>query len=78
MSYTVTNKAKRPIVCPLDSNNTLRLPINGHKVIKDYQVTSHIKNLCEKGLLVLSKVEDKPVTKRNTTTKKSSEEKEEK
>lgn len=76
MSYTVTNKAKRPIVCPLDSKNTLRLPINGQTVIKDSQVTSHIKNLSEKGLLVLSEVEEKPVTKRNTTTKRS-EEKEE-
>lgn len=69
MSYTVTNMAKRPIVCTLGDKSTLRLPIKGHTVIKDTQMTDHLKNLRDKGLVVLSEVENKPAKRKNTTKK---------
>lgn len=76
MSYAVTNKAKRPIVCPLGDKTTLRLPIDGQTTITEAQMTEHIKNLSKKGHLVLSVVEEKPLKRKNTT--QSSEVKEEK
>lgn len=77
MSYTIVNKANRPIVCTLKDKTTLRLPINGQTTIREAQMTDHIKDLSKKGFLVLIMIEEeKPLKKKNTT--QSSEVKEEK
>lgn len=78
MSYIVTNKVKRPIVCPLGDKTTLRLPVGGSKTITDKQLTDHISNLAKGEVLKLSKVEEKTTKKKSPVPKSSDEEKEEK
>lgn len=79
MSYKIKNKAKQPIVCTLGDNTTLRLKINGETTVSDKQMTGHLENLASKNLLVIKKIveAEKKVTK-NSTTKNSVKNKEEK
>ena len=67
MSYNVKNKMKRPLVCSLKDNSTLRLAIGEQKTIEDNQVNDYLKNLSSKGLLVLSKVETKTTENKKAT-----------
>lgn len=78
MSYIVTNKVMRPIVCPLGDKTTLRLPVGGHKTITEKQLTDHISNLAKREVVTLSKVEEKTYKKKSAVPKNSTEEKEEK
>lgn len=64
MSYKLTNISGGQIVCDLASKgNTLRLNHKQSKTIKDAEITSHIKNLETKNLILIEKVSAK--TKNN-------------
>lgn len=69
MSYTITNKSKRPIVCPLRGNKTLRLPINGHSVVTEDEITPHIDRMGKLGYVIISEnvVKEKSEKKKDTT-----------
>ena len=76
MSYKLTNNSGSQIVCDLAvKGKTLRLNNKQSKTIKDNEITSHIKNLVKKGLILSEEVITPQITKK-TTTSKSSKEKE--
>ena len=76
MSYKLTNISGGQIVCDLAvQGKTLRLNNKQSKTIKDNEITSHIKNLVEKRL-ILSEEVGQPQTTKKTTVPKSSKEKE--
>lgn len=76
MSYRLTNISGGQIVCDLAvQGKTLRLNNKQSKTIKNNEITSHIKNLVEKGLILSDEVKQPQTTKK--TTSKSSKEKEE-
>lgn len=57
MSYKVTNISGGLLVCDLTTvGKTLRLNNKKAETIKDYEVTPHIKNLANKGLVLLEEV----------------------
>lgn len=68
MSYTLTNISGGQIVCDLAvKGSTLRLDDKQTKTIKDTEITSHIRNLVSKGLILSDQVslETKNKKKRN-------------
>lgn len=74
MSYKLTNISGGLIVCDLAVvGSTLRLNNRQSKTIKDSEITPHINNMINKGLIlstVVSEMEAK-VIKQNTVTKNS-------
>lgn len=63
-SYTIKNKAKRPIVCSLKDGSTLRLLVEGESTLTEDNLTSNIKNLVNRGLVLIT-----PIVIRNQTKK---------
>ena len=80
MSYKLTNISGGQIVCDLAiKGKTLRLNNKQSQTIKDNEITPHIENLVNKGLILSEKVsEETKVTTKKTTVSKNSKEKEEK
>lgn len=75
MSYKLTNISGGLIVCDLAvKDKTLRLNNKQTKTIKDTEITKHIENLVNKGLMQCESVETK--IKKNTVSN-SKKEKEE-
>lgn len=78
--FRLTNISGGQIVCDLvGEDNTLRLDNKQTKTIKDIEITPHIKNLVEKGLILSEEVqlEESNVTKKNSVQKNSKKVKEE-
>lgn len=78
--FRLTNISGGQIVCDLvGEDNTLRLDNKQTKTIKDIEITPHIKNLVEKGLILSEEVqlEEPNVTKKNSVQKNSKKVKEE-
>ena len=76
MSYKLTNISGGQIVCDLAvEGKTLRLNNKQSKTIKDNEITSHIKKLVAKRLILSEEVVVPQATKK-TTASKSSKEKE--
>ena len=72
--FRLTNISGGQIVCDLvGEDNTLRLDNKQTKTIKDIEITPHIKNLVEKGLILSEEVqlEEPNVTKKNSVQKNS-------
>lgn len=79
MSYKVTNISGGLIVCDLATvGATLRLNNKQSKTIKDTEITSHIKNLIAKGLLLSEEILVENQVIKNTVVKHSKKSKEEK
>lgn len=77
MSYKLTNVSGGQMVCDLATKGkTLRLNNKQSKNYKDSDITSHIKNLITKGLL-LSEYISETKTKKESVQKNSVKEKEE-
>lgn len=55
MSYKLTNISGGQIVCDLASGETLRLDNRQSKVIKDSDITEHIKILESRGYMLCEK-----------------------
>lgn len=78
--FRLTNISGGQIVCDLvGEDNTLRLDNKQTKTIKDIEITPHIKNLVEKGLILSEEVqlEEPNATKKNSVQKNSKKVKEE-
>lgn len=78
--FRLTNISGGQIVCDLvGEDNTLRLDNKQTKTIKDIEITPHLKNLVEKGLILSEEVqlEEPNVTKKNSVQKNSKKVKEE-
>ena len=76
MSYKVTNISGGQLVCDLAvEGKTLRLNNRQSTTIEDNEITQHLKNLEDKGL-ILNEYVSKETKKRNTR-KSNSKEKEE-
>lgn len=72
MSYKLTNISGGQIVCDLAvKGKTLRLNNKQTKTIEDSEMTSHIKNLVTKGLMLSEEilVETKATKKKSTVQK---------
>lgn len=69
MSYILTNVSDGQIVCDLATKGkTLRLDMKQSLTVKDSEITPHIENLINKGLMLGEKVsndETKEVKKKN-------------
>ena len=77
MSLKLTNISGGQIVCDLATKGkTLRLDNKQSQTIKDNEITPHINNLINKGLILSEEVLDTK-TKKNTVSKNSKNEKEE-
>ena len=78
MSYKLTNISGGQIVCDLAvEGKTLRLDNKQSTTIKDTEITQHIKNNVERGLILSEHFEAKTTKATKTTTKSSVKEKEE-
>lgn len=66
MSYKLTNICGGLIVCSLSDGSTLRLNNRQTKVVTDTEMTSHIRNLILKGLMLGEEI----VVEKNTRKKK--------
>ena len=74
MLYKLTNNSGGQIVCDLMSQgNTLRLNNKKSKTVKETEITPHIKNLVNKGLILIEEVKQPQSTKKTTTTNSSKE-----
>jgi len=74
------NKSGGQLVCDLNGDKkTLRLDNNKSMTINDTEMTKHIKNLVDKGILISEEVAEPKSVKNEKTTvqKKNSKEKEE-
>lgn len=70
MSYKLTNISGGQIVCDLAvEGKTLRLNNRQSKTIKDNEITSHIKNLVVKRLLLSEEVTPQATKKETTSTR---------
>lgn len=79
MSYKLTNISGGLIVCDLAvAGKTLRLNNKQDKTIKDTEITPHIKNLVNKGLILCETVSvETKTTKKKSNVQKNIKEKEE-
>ena len=78
MSYKLTNNSGGQIVCDLAvKGKTLRLDNKQTMTIKDEEITPHIKNLVNKGLILSEEVSKETVKTKKNAVPKNSKEKEE-
>ena len=79
MSYKLTNISGGQIVCDLAvAGKTLRFNNKQDKTIKDTEITPHIKNLVNKGLILCEVVSaETKTTKKKSNVQKNIKEKEE-
>lgn len=78
MSFKLTNISGGQIVCDLATEGkTLRLDNRQSQTVKDNEITPHIKNLIEKGLILSEEVLKETKTKKNTASKEDSNHKKE-
>lgn len=78
MSYKLTNISGGQIVCDLAvKGSTLRLNNRQSKTIKDNEITPHIKQMMNKGLILIEQVETTKAKKKEDVQKDISKEKEE-
>lgn len=68
MSYNIINKTKQPLVCTLADRSTLRITIEGSKIINETQMNDYLRTLETKGLVVIKEVEEKVTKKPKNTT----------
>lgn len=73
MSYIVKNKAKQPLVCSLADDTTLRLIIEGEKIVTEAQMTNHLRELSKRGIVIIREVVGKNKKTKNTTVLNSEE-----
>ena len=67
MSYNLTNISGGQIVCDLAvKGKTLRLNNRQSKTIKDTEITPHIMNMIDKGLILSVQVLETKTTKKTT------------
>lgn len=74
MLFKLTNNSGGQLVCDLAvKGKTLRLDNKKSQTIQDTEITPHIKNLVEKGLILSEEVKQpkEEVTKKNTAPKSS-------
>lgn len=78
MSYNLTNISGSQIVCDLAvKGKTLRLNNKQTETIKENEITPHIRNLMNKGLILIKEVHTSEPKAIKKTTKKVEKEKEE-
>lgn len=76
MLYKLTNISGGQIVCDLaQKGSTLRLDDKKTQIVKDSEITPHIKNLVLKGLILSEEIKEIP--KKTTVSKNSKKDKEE-
>lgn len=76
-SYKLTNKSGGLLVCDLAvEGETLRLNNRQTKTIKDTEITPHIKNLVNKGLILSELVQTRTTRTKKKNTQKSKEKEE--
>lgn len=72
MSYKLTNISGGQIVCDLAvEGKTLRLNNKQTKTIQDKEITSHIRNMAVKRLILCEEVEIPQATKKENTSTRS-------
>ena len=73
----IKNQLNRPIVCSLDSDETLRLLVGEEKSLKEEEITNHLTNLEKSGKITITQIEPKKVFKKTSERKTEVEEKKE-